>query len=596
MKKISVNLLLAILVICGVASCTKEETEVLPGSGAYILEAVAKTGMGEIALPVSGENIMIDLPESTDLETIGIEFVISEGATIAPDPSVIRDWSYKHTFTITAEDGTVRTYFTVPALREMGKVFQGSVRLSSQQEIDGFGSNGFTSVGDIYIFQANPADRIDDFSALSSIKEIKGQLVINGIGGRKVEFENLERLGKLIFQAPAVTSISMPNLKVVAEDYIVGLIAEGQLPVEHKDLSTIDLPKLEYVGGNLEFNLLPKLRSLESLSNLREIGGNLSLFGGVYDSLKGLENLESLKGYFELVFTGSSLEGFNFKNIEGGLYLTNIENVTSLAPLASLEYLGGGLAIQNNLSLTSLQGIENIDTHTIVLENLQGLTSLQGLPLRPEMRSINLVSLPLVNSLAGLGSVKEIEERLLLANLGISDLNGMENIVHAGELSLVNNRYLNSIQALSPDLEVTGELEIANSYEITSLETFGNMSSVGGLTLRGLNGLISLSGLENLTEITKGGLFLEYNRNLTDISALSNLESINFYQQSDKLSIRSNSKLDDFCPLSDLIQQYAAIYGRVSLSGNYYNPTTADFRNGNCSGGVGGSGIGGGKG
>lgn len=594
MKKYIYIVFATLLCLGSFTSCSEEETAKSMSAQAYILKAEVKTNMGTIEVPIVEDNIVLKLPNSIDIENIEMQLTLSEGATISPNPTIIRDWSYSHTFTVTAASGDTQTYYTKTELENGGTTFPGSVRLGSQQEIDGFGSNGFTSVGDIFIYQENPFDPIKDFSALNSIQEIKGQLIINRIGGRAVSFPNLERLGSFLLHAPAVTKVEMPKLKFVADNYIIGMITAGQLPEAHPDFSEVNLSSLEFVGGSLEFNYLTKLRSLESLSNLTDVGKNLHFIGGNYESLRGIDNIKHIRGNFEMQTNGSSLEGFNIEEIDGYCSFGKLTNVTSLQPLESLKRVGGSFSLSENLLVTSSQSIKNVQTESIVIENFIALNSLEGFPVHDNLQNIVLSNLPKVTSLAPLTNLKQLSGQLLLIGLGITDVNGLNNLENVDNLVLFRNEELADLNDLSDNLKVATLLDLIGSPKITSLEAFTPYTSFGGLRLSNLNGLTSLHGLENLTTITNGGLIIQGNRNLTDISALSNVETINFYQQRDKLVFQYNDQLSDFCAVSDLLQKYAAQY-RVTLSNNYYNPTLTDLQNDNCSGGTGGSGIGGGK-
>ncbi|MFV0505433.1 MAG: hypothetical protein ACK5L5_01795 [Bacteroidales bacterium] len=583
MKKIHLFFTYCILVFGILSSCSEDDSEQKMSSDAYILKVEAKTDVGTIPLPIIGDNILINIPESVNLKTVSISIELSSGALISPEPSEIRDWSYKHTFTVTAQNGDMRTYYTLPQTENIGKEFYGSVRLSSQQEIDGFGSNGFSSVGDIYIFQGSGEDKITDFSALNSIKEIKGQLVINRVNCREVTFSNIERLGKLIFHAPAVTELRMPKLKSVADNLTLGVVEENSLPEPIADFTDIDFSSLEYVGGSLEFNYLTKLASLESLSNLSYIGKDLTLIGGYYSSLKGLEKIKRLNGTMTLSAEKTSLEGFNIEEIKGSLIVNNLESAPSLEPLSTLKHIEGELYLAGNLNVTSLKGIENIDVDYLSINFFYGLESLEGIPLKKEFGNLVLVTLPKVKSLQNLSSLKKITHSLRIVELAqLTDLQGLENLVATGNLIIQHNLGLTKFNGLSNNLEINGYLDVTNCPKITDLEGLEALTSLGGLRLRSLEGLTSLKGLENITNITLGGVFVENNNTLTDISALAKLQDINFYQQSDKMVFNRNRNLTDFCPISSLLQRYLPI-DRVVLSGNAYNPNVTDFVEGRCS-------------
>lgn len=61
-----------------------------------------------------GDSILVEFPQGTDLSSIKLESSeIPEGATISPDLSSIEDWSKPQKITVTAEDGTEKTWVVV---------------------------------------------------------------------------------------------------------------------------------------------------------------------------------------------------------------------------------------------------------------------------------------------------------------------------------------------------------------------------------------------------------------------------------------------------------------------------------------------------
>ncbi len=61
-----------------------------------------------------GDSILVEFPQGTDLSSIKLESSeIPEGATISPDLSSIKDWSKPQKITVTAEDGTEKTWVVV---------------------------------------------------------------------------------------------------------------------------------------------------------------------------------------------------------------------------------------------------------------------------------------------------------------------------------------------------------------------------------------------------------------------------------------------------------------------------------------------------
>jgi len=101
------------------------------------------------------------------------------------------------------------------------------------------------------------------------------------------------------------------------------------------------------IGGLDESSALINLTGLEGLTY---IGGDLLIIGNFsLTSLSGLDNLSSIIGNFTLGVRGLYFEGGN-------------PLLTSLIGLGSLTSVGGYLSISSNNGLTSLTGLDNIDS------------------------------------------------------------------------------------------------------------------------------------------------------------------------------------------------------------------------------------------
>lgn len=69
---------------------------------------------GALDVQISGDSILVQFPQGTDLSSLDLESAdLAEGASVSPDPSSIKDWTTPQEITVTAEDGTEKTWVVV---------------------------------------------------------------------------------------------------------------------------------------------------------------------------------------------------------------------------------------------------------------------------------------------------------------------------------------------------------------------------------------------------------------------------------------------------------------------------------------------------
>jgi len=204
--------------------------------------------------------------------------------------------------------------------------------------------------------------------------------------------------------------------------------------------------------------------------------------------------------------TQSEIDTFNFTEVTGQLTISEsssggIENLNGLSTLISV---GGGLLIDNNTALTSLNGLDNLtsvgSTGTAPIGTGEDIVGLQI------SNNQMLNSIEALSSLSSIGSFLEIED-----NVSLSSLNGLQGISTInGNVFILNNNSLLNLEGLNNITQVTGTGIL-----------------IVGVFIVGNDMLSSLQGLNNLTTITDGGLSITNNDALTSLSGLSSLETIN---------------------------------------------------------------------
>jgi len=134
----------------------------------------------------------------------------------------------------------------------------------------------------------------------------------------------------------------------------------GDLDVDAPGISSLSLPALTFVVGNLDIRGNNDMTSLD-LTNLTTVGGYLSISTNTALTSLDLTALMSVGGYLyiHLNYALTSLEITALTSVGGDLIIQNNAALTILS-LPALTSVGGNLNIVDNAILQSLAGIENI--------------------------------------------------------------------------------------------------------------------------------------------------------------------------------------------------------------------------------------------
>ena len=128
----------------------------------------------------------------------------------------------------------------------------------------------------------------------------------------------------------------------------------------------------------------------------------------------------------------------------------------------------------------------------------------------------------------------------------ILNLNGLQNLISVGSLTVNGNALINDITSLQSINTVNSTISVSNCPQLLSLNglqgitTTGGSCFINGLPITSLDGLNNLSVLGNLLSITNCP-------NLLNLTALSNLNSISGY-----LELRNLPLLNNISGLADL--------------------------------------------
>ncbi len=290
-----IHTILTVGLLC--AGCSEKETAEDPfkGTDNYIFSLVLHTETADYEAEIVGDRISMTIAPGTSLAGAEAEYEHSELATIAPDPAEVGDWNAERQFVVTSHSGAERVYTYV--CTESADIHEGDVVLRTQAEVDAFGALGRDIVtGSLIVGTAVGRDgdamrdlMIDDVSALSGIREIRGNLIINNtVSCETFEMASLERVN-------ALRAGNTENGNQIGN-------------LRYLNMETLSFPKLRSIDG--ECRIVNTLGlNLVSMPSLGRIGGDLYVNGYGSSELRlDLKALEEVRDFYVLSSEFHSLD------------------------------------------------------------------------------------------------------------------------------------------------------------------------------------------------------------------------------------------------------------------------------------------------
>lgn len=312
------------------------------------------------------------------------------------------------------------------------------------------------------------------------------------------------------------------------------------------DSFSVNFPGCTHIEGSVEILNNSLITNLDGLSVISCIAGHLSIDNCfVLTDLSGLNNLDS---------------------IGGSLIIENNDNIQSVDGFNDLQYIGGSIEIYGNTGLTSITAFPNVTFDSIndlsIYENpnLQSCTSSLVCSFLSDPKGmVNIYA----NS-AGCNSPGEIAETCGIPSVCLPY--GNQIIINQAEIDNFSEHYsgcttlhgltfivgssINNLNGLSQVTHIAGDLHIKDA-NLTNLYGLHNIDSVDrNLTIQSID-VTSLSGLENL-EYIGNSLFLNELQDLTSITQLSNIKSLNFLEIALNYNLTSLHGLDSLKKLVSL--------------------------------------------
>lgn len=312
------------------------------------------------------------------------------------------------------------------------------MQLNDQVEVEAFLNDYPTCeiiVGDLLI-----GGGVTDLSGLTAIRKIEGSLVLS-----KAEvtvftnFNNLEFIGgNLIFDA-------LPKAEILT-----------------------GFDKLKKIGGSFEISNCNRLSDIDAFHAIEEILGDFLISQSALITLKGFGNLEIIHGNFEFSNFPHGIDDFGkLKIIGGGFQIRNtginfITGFNNLTSVGSLSPTGGDFIIADNLELIEISGFNNLTRifGSMVIDNNENLPNIKGIRSLKELNgTLQVTDNSLLTTLEGLQSLLYAGDTSVQDGVLISGNNSLTDCSAICEL-LGSNRVIGIVSIWDNPAKCSSEMEV----------------------------------------------------------------------------------------------------------------------------------------
>ncbi|MBS1663252.1 MAG: carboxypeptidase regulatory-like domain-containing protein [Bacteroidetes bacterium] len=361
---------------------------------------------------------------------------------------------------------------------------------------------------------------------LTDISAVSGKL--QSTGGLTINLNN------------ALTAASFPVL-------VKGSVTCKENPI----LASLTMPVLKDAGG-IDINHNVKLASI-NMNSLETAPSGVSLWGG-YETVQALTafDLPALKscGAFNIVNCPAitNLDGFNnLTSINGDMNLSNGNIAAASVKLKTINGFNKLASVPFSLNLETASGAG----YTGPLTTIKGFQTLKSIGAMFNLGGVNLTDI------SGFGALETIGQDFRIVNTGLTGLEGLAKLKSSG---LSENRSIN----------------IQGNQNLTSLKGLASLTNITGIYFFNNKVLKDLQGLEKVTSI-RNGITITVNEKLTNVDGLANVGGAIY-----GINISENPALSGLCGITKLVKD-GGNTGDFRVSGNLYNPTAQEIKDGKCS-------------
>ncbi|WP_294079823.1 receptor [Proteiniphilum sp. UBA5384] len=562
-----------LMVLCSaslITACGDDDNNPFVGMDNNVLSFSLSKGENTWQASIADNEIVITVPEGTELTGSTVAYHLSEQAGISPDPAGITQWNEEQQFVVTSYNQTPRTYkYTVQyvAISETANIV-----LNSQADVDAFAQRGVNIIeGSLHIgFQANEDDPITNLNGLSKLTEIVDELRIGSYykGENLKGLDKIKKAGSILITitnrdiAENLNDVSFPSLTFIRKDL---QIFNGD------NVETISIPLLETILGSSEIRARGAISF--NMNSLKKVGGSIVFDGNLLDQMEfpSLEYVGNEYRLYKFSTEFSNLKAVNLPALVNcpAIRIENAEKLETLRipMLRNMDLLSFGSCPSFDDIDTVIKDMESIAsirlTSTNVLELDASSKGIEELIITPigttqftltgnetfgniEFANIDQAPLPILNGINTLDNYSIKTERSFIS------LDGIKKIT--GSLTISATRFGVLDELVLPDLESVGNLKshLGSSSISISLKAPKLTTVTGNLDLTVYTDQPDLSYIVLPELTTVGGALnisgkLNSQQNITQIDCFPKLSSVK------DIDIRGFRQLYDFSPFKSLI-------------------------------------------
>ena len=440
-------------------ACDKNDEIIPEDADENFITSVVMTVDGKsYTADITDNTVMITVPYTVSLNNAEVEFKYTTSATIIPDPETVTDWDNERTFRVTSYNGDAREYAYKVVKSEIES--DGDVELKTTEEVASFAATKTTVVkGNLIIgSDVEEAEKITDISALASLKEVTGNIIIrNSYNGADLTgLDNIASAGGLQIgsvEAPSkATELHMISMKALET-------LSGDISVYNDQVTYVLFEKLATIGGSVMYNA-PSLQSFE-FPVLTSVDKDL--------------NIQGLNGENKAAGTISSLELSELTSVGGVLSVNNLAKLTSINLLKLKET--GGLdfhTVPVMLETINLPEIETVNGSIIMEANMEAPPAGSFVPQRNDVLLAfggmdKLTTVKGQIKIKNFTALKQLPDWSQITTLGSITLDYLEDL--SGTLTLPNARF-------ETFGETAPQIEIISKMLLNKIETAEDLSNV----------------------------------------------------------------------------------------------------------------------
>ena len=358
------------------AACSDSDEPMPADADDNFITAFSLTKDGQTyTAEINGEDMTITVPYTVDLDGATASVIYTPSAKILPDLATVHDWNNERVFRVVSYSGKSREYTYLLNRADISQ--PGDVTLVSQSEIVAFGESGVNVVEGNLTIGSDTGERITDLSPLSTIKEVKGTIVIlNSFEGNDLTgIDRMSGMGGLQIGTPEKPSTA--PIEVVTIHNATEIT--GDIEIVNNNTSMVIAEKLQSIGGNISVSS-SALQSLQ-FESLTLIVGNLTIDGfnkaGITDFV--LPVLTSVGGEISVTLC-PNLATFIFPKLQkvGAVKLEKVPFVFETISLPELTDVDGDFILTSFFAYQPIGSSYDFNTALTKIDGMSKLTKIGG--------------------------------------------------------------------------------------------------------------------------------------------------------------------------------------------------------------------------